>query len=356
MSERPESRTIEEALWKKVEIASKTLKGYRKPKIEDVFNIGRYYLGPEDFKITNYIRSRPWSAFNPGALKRGDKVYIFPRLVFEFYAYVSSAGVCSIDIENLLNGKIEKPLDTKIILWPKYPWEQLGCEDPRIFEKNEKIYILYCGRGYYRLADGKTIKNDALGLAILNKDWEILKRGFFYVKKGEEKHVPSNRDTAFLNIQGNEATMVTRPVIRGVKLCWRAKANIEEFSIYEEDLEPVFAPEDWESHIGWSTNAVKLSNTEYLVGWHGVSRYDFTYRNGLAIVNESGELLAISNYVLSPIGIYEEYGDRPFTLFGNGLIKHKEFLIWIGGIGDCCIGIFITKLEKALEKLKWIKP
>lgn len=139
--------------------------------------------------------------------------------------------------------------------------------------------------------------------------------------------------------------MVTRPVIRGVKLCWKATANIEEFYLPEEDLEPVFTPEDWESHIGWSTNAVKLSNNEYLVGWHGVSRSDFTYRNGLAIVNENGELLAISNYVLSPIGICKEYGDRPFTLFGNGLIKHKEFLIWIGGIGDCCIGMFITELD-----------
>jgi len=355
MSERPESRAIEEALWQKVEIALNTLKGYRKPEIEDVFNIGRYYLGPEDFKITNYIRTRPWSAFNPGALKRGNELLIFPRLVFEFYAYVSSAGVCSINIEDLLNGNIKKPLDTKIILWPKEPWEQLGCEDPRIFEKNGKTYILYCGRGYYRIASGKIIKNDALGLAIMDEGWSISKRGFFCVKKGDETHVPSNRDTAFLEVHGKEATMVTRPVIRGIKVCWRATANIEELYMLEEDLEPVFVPEDWESHIGWSTNTVKLSSNEYLVGWHGVSKFDFTYRNGLAIVNEDGELLAISNYMLSPIGIYEEYGDRPFTLFGNGLIKHKEFLIWIGGIGDCCIGIFIAKLDEALEKLKWIK-
>ena len=355
MSARPESKIIEDSLEEKMRYALRNLKGYREPKIEDIFDVGRYYLGPEDFHITNYVRRKPHSAFNPGAILIGDNVLIFPRLIFEYYSYSTSVGVCSVKINDLMEDSIKTPLETNIILWPKEPWEHLGCEDPRIFEKNSLIYVLYTGKGYYRPPNRGIIKNDALALAILDRDWNIAKRGFFYVEKGDEKHVPSNRDSAILDIKDDKATMVTRPVVKGVKVCWYSVADLEKLSMPEEDLKPVFAPEDFESHIGWSTNAVRLSQNEYLVGWHGVSKYDFAYRNGLAIVNETGDLLAISNYVLSPRGLIEEYGDRPFTLFGNGLIKYKESLIWIGGIGDCCIGIFIAELDKALEKLKWIK-
>ena len=351
---RPESKLILKNLKEKVAFALKELKNYREPKVEDIFNINRYYLGPEDFKITNYLRSRAWSVFNPGALKIDDKVYIFPRLIFDFYAYVASVGATVVNIEDLIEGNLRKPLDTKIILWPRETWEQLGCEDPRAFMK-EKFYILYCGRGYYQLSDGKIIRNDALALAVLDKNWNVIKRGFFHVEKNNERHVPSNRDSAFLEINGNHATLVTRPVVNGTKVCWRATSDLEKFSMPEEDLQPVFAPEPWESHIGWSTNAVKLSKTEYLVGWHGVSKRDMAYRNGLALVDENGDLLAISNYILSPNGLNEEYGDRPFTTFGNGLIRHKDLLIWIGGLSDCFIGIFITKLQTALDKLNWIK-
>ncbi|MHA1709421.1 MAG: glycosidase [Candidatus Baldrarchaeia archaeon] len=353
--ERPESPEIEEKLWKKVEFALKELREFREPTVDDVFTVKRYYLGPEDFKVTNYIRSRPFSAFNPGVLLRGDRILLFPRLVFEFYLYSSSVGLCEIKMEDVISGEIKKPLETKIILWPKYPWEQMGCEDPRVFESGNKVYILYCGKGVYRTADGKSVNNDALALAVMDENWNVERRGYFYVKMGDLKHVPSNRDSAIIKMQGYSANIVTRPVIRKVKVCWRAKINVNDFSMPEDELKPVFAPEHWESHVGWSTNCVKLSRNEYLVGWHGVSSTDLTYRNGLAIVDENGDLLAISNYTLSPKGLIEEYGDRPFTMFGNGLIVYKEYLIWVGGIGDCCIGIFIAELEKALEKMKDVK-
>jgi len=351
---RPESKLILRLLLDKTHFALKKLRNFREPKIEDVFKLGRYYLGPEDFEITNYLRKHAWSAFNPGSVKINDTVYIFPRLIFDYYAYVSSVGVCSLNINGLVNGNIKKPLRTKVILWPREVWEQLGCEDPRVFAQNGMFYILYCGRGYYRIENGNVIKNDALALAVLDANWNVLKRGFFHVSKGEEKHVPSNRDSAFLKITGHTASLVTRPVVNGIKVCWRAVADIEEFTMNEKDLQPVFAPEKWESHIGWSTNAVELSSNEYLVGWHGVSKSDFAYRNGLALVDENGDLLAISNYVLSPSGLNEEYGDRPFTTFGNGLIVYKDLLIWIGGLSDCFVGIFVAELQKAIDKLRWI--
>ena len=53
-----------------------------------------------------------------------------------------------------------------------------------------------------------------------------------------------------------------------------------------------------------------------------------------------------------PKGIEEEYGDRPLVIFGDGLLAYKEKLIWVGGISDYGIGIFMTDLDKALEKIR----
>jgi len=37
----------------------------------------------------------------------------------------------AIDIEKVIDGRIEKPLKVKIILWPRELWEfGHGCEDP----------------------------------------------------------------------------------------------------------------------------------------------------------------------------------------------------------------------------------
>ncbi|HDI01036.1 MAG TPA: glycosidase [Candidatus Bathyarchaeota archaeon] len=350
----PGWREVEEALWAKVERGLRELRGLRKPDVNDVFE-RVLYLGPSDFYVTNYFRRFPIEAFNPGAALEGDRLFIFVRLIFEFYGYVSSVGLAEVSIDDVLEGRVGRtPLPTRIVLWPKELWEQLGCEDPRVLRLPGRWLILYCGRGYYWLED-KMVRTDALALAELDDDFNVLRRGYFSVRRGEAIWAPSNRDSAFLSIEGREATLATRPVVRGTKLCWCARADLEALEMPEEELRPVMVPEEWESHMGWSTNAVKLSSNELLIGWHGVSRADLAYRNGLAVLSPDGELLAVSDYVLSPRGMYEEYGDRCMTLFGNGLVRYKEWLIWVGGVCDACVGIFKVELDKALETLRWLK-
>ena len=350
----PGWEAAEAALWVKTLRGLRELKGLRKPEINDVFERVTY-LGPGEFYIVNYHRHFPIEVFNPGAALVGEELYIFPRLIFEFYNYVSSVGVTSVRMEDLLAGQVGRtPLPTRIVLWPKNPWERLGCEDPRVLKLPDKWLVLYCGKGLYELG-GQPVKTDALALAEMDGEFRVLRRGYFSAREGESVWAPSNRDSAFLRLSGREATLATRPVVRGVKLCWRARADLEALELPVEHLEPVLGPEEWESHVGWSTNAVQLSKDEFLIGWHGVSKIDYAYRNGLAVLNAEGELLAVSDYVLSPKGLYEEYGETCSCLFGCGLVRYKEFLIWIGGVCDACIGVFKTELEKALETLRWLR-
>jgi predicted GH43/DUF377 family glycosyl hydrolase len=82
---------------------------------------------------------------------------------------------------------------------------------------------------------------------------------------------------------------------------------------------------------------------------------DLSYRNGVAIVDAEGNMLVLSNYVLMPRGVVEEYGDRPLVIFGNGLVRYRELVVWVGGVSDYAVGIFATSLDKLLETLRWIQ-
>ena len=344
--------SVEERLAEKCREALRGLKGLRKARVEDVFQVRRLYIGPGEVEIANYIRRHPTSAFNPGALLEGRELQIFPRCIFEFYSYSSSIAKLSIDVEQILNGEIEGPLEARIILWPRELWDIRGCEDARIHSVEDGYLILYTGVGF-KAEGGELTKTYVQGLARFNGDWEEMGRGYFTIAEDGETYTPEIKDSAILNLKGSEASMLTRPTIRDVRICWRCRADLEEMRMWS--LEPVMAVEDWESRIGWSTNALRLSGGEYLIGWHGASNRDLAFRNGLAVVDEDGRLLAVSDYLLEPRGLIEEYGDRPKTLFGCGLVEYDEYLIWVGGIGDCCIGIFIAELEEALERLRWLE-
>jgi len=119
-----------------------------------------------------------------------------------------------------------------------------------------------------------------------------------------------------------------------------------------DSLQPILVPEPWEYKVGWSTNTVRLSRGEFLVGWHGMLREDFSYRNGLALVDGEGRLLAVSDYLLVPQGLVEQYGDRSLAIFGDGLLLYRDILIWIGGVSDYCIGIFVAELEDVRSRLR----
>lgn len=344
---------IEERLQRKATQAVADLQGLRESKTEDIFT-KRYWISPEDLQIVDYPRTRPLAAFNPGAVLKGDKIYIFPRLICDYYSYTSSIAVVEVGVEELIRNEIAKPLKTRIILWPQRPWEAIkGCEDPRVSVVDDGFLVLYTGVGKHQI-NGKDVRKSALGFAELDKGFNLQRKGFFTVEDGENSFVPDNKDSALITVRGSQATLLTRPMtIKDCPdMCWRAEADLERITIPEASLQPVLAPEPWEYKVGWSTNTVQLAQDEYLVGWHGVLREDLSYRNGLATVDAQGRLKAVSDYLLAPQGLWEEYGDRPLTIFGDGLLRYKDMLIWIGGVGDYCIGIFIAKFDDALAKLR----
>ena len=347
---------LEEELKNRAIEALPRMRGIRSPETREVFERISYVFS-HDLKVVNYPR-RPYVAFNPGALLMGNELWVFPRLVFDYYGYTSSIGFFKLDVENLLSGGLEKPIETRVVLWPKKLWELKGCEDARPWIEGERLLLLYTGFGFMpgELPGERGLKLMWVqGLARLDMDFKVLSRGFFKIVDEGRELVARMKDSAFLKVLGDEAVMLCRPSLGGVEVCWCGTADMGELVLHAGTMKPVLVHEKWEFKVGWSTNVVKLSSNEYLVGWHGVLAQDYSYKEGLAILSEEGELLAISNYLLSPHGIVEEYGDRPLVIFGNGLVKYRDSLIWVGGVSDYGIGFFKTDLEKVLENLKWIK-
>jgi len=341
---------VEKRLQKKAQSVIHGLQGRRGAKVDDIFD-QRFHIAPSDLVVRNYLRPTPIAAFNPGAVLRDGRLLIFPRLIFDYYTYTSSVGLFEIPIDEIVQGRIPKPLDAQIILWPKEPWEfGPGCEDPRVAIWNEEIYMLYTGASQYG-EDHKVQIKPVQGMAKFSPSFEIQSRGFFSIHGRDGAFTPAAKDSALLAPRNEKAVLLWRPQIGSLPVCWRAEANLGDYTVSEETMAPVLVPEEWESRVGWSTNALPLEEGKYLVGWHGISDGDQTYRNGLALVNEEGYVEAISDYLLAPNGLNECYGDRPQTVFGNGLVQYKDQLIWVGGISDYAIGIFITPLKRALGKL-----
>lgn len=339
---------IEEILKDKFRNFLKKNRHLRRDRYVNVFE-KRYILSPEDFVVTNYPR-KPIAVFNPGALLFDKDVYIFPRLIFDYYNYTSSIGMFKTSIEDILEGNFKKPIETEIIIWPREIWEFLGCEDPRIFASNKDIIILYTGKGYI---DHNMIHRDVLAIYMTDEKWHMKRKGFFKIVHENEKYIPkSNKDSAFIDLKGNEGVILTRPHIEDVLIGWKSKVNLEEFTMPLESLEPIFPFEEWETKMGWSTNTIKISEGEYLVGWHAVVKKDLSYRNGFAIIDKNGKLLGTTDYVLMPEGLTEEYGDRALVIFGDGLLMYKDLIIWIGGVGDYAIGVFIAEKDKIMQNMR----
>lgn len=341
---------IEKELEKKLEFSQSIKHLKRKDKVLNIFN-KRFYISNESIHITNYIRKTPLSSFNPGALLEGKRLYIFPRMIFDYYTYNSSIGVFSLDIEDVLEGKIPEKFDTRIILWGDSIWEfGHGVEDPRIWKYNDKIYMLYTGSKHYE-RNGKLIKKSVLGMAEvdLNDTSYAEKKGYFKLIGNGRTYIPECKDSAFIEPVENGITMLLRFHTKGAISAWRGIGNIENLTIDVNTVEPVLFPMEWEEKVGWSTNVVKIEEDKYLVGWHAVLKEDLSYKNGFAFLDRYGRIISITDYLLSPEGLIESYGDRALVIFGDGLLKYKEYIIWIGGISDYAIGIFITTLKDVLN-------
>lgn len=329
------------------------LTGLRSPAAEPIFErLALIY--PASIYVENYGRSRPLAVFNPGALLRGRELLVYPRLVFDYYWYVSSIGLFKVDVEEVLRGEVPRRVPTRIVLYPSGASDLRGCEDPRVQEAGGATFILYTAvaPGERGVEARQAIARVEGGCAVKMGIFKLVHKGKFYNTFW--------KDSAIIPLKPPDVVLLLRPTIplesgERLEVCWRAEASLSSLSVDCDSMEPLLLNEPFEVKVGWSTNTLKVSSNEYLVGWHGVGK-DLVYRNGLALLGASGELIGVTNYLLEPRESIEEfYGDRPGVVFGCGLVKYGEYLLWVGGVSDYAIGVWSTELDKVFEKMKYVE-
>lgn len=285
---------------------------------------------PEMFKMENYPSS-PIAVFNPAAfMSSSDEMIIFPRLIFDTRFYTSSIGIFRIPF-NMYFPSL-KTISTTLLATPTNAQDFKGLEDPRITEDGKKFLHV-------------ALNNNTISHTVLS-NFTAGDLYNFRTLEIETEIVPNGRDAAIIN----DDYLVFRPELK----------KLESYSVpYEQDgtidfknAKVVLSPLKFELKRGFSTNVVKLSSNEFLIGWHAILRQNLEYANGFMILNNVGEVISMSEPFFRLPQNYLRYGNRPNTLFGCGLILRKNKLWWIGGIGDWAIGVFSAELEDVLNKLK----
>lgn len=297
-------------------------------------------LQPENFHITNYYR-KPISAFNPGAYVNDEgKLVIMPRLVFDNYFYVSSIGLCEpISFHELTDfDNKNRKIRTNLIKYPETHQEINGVEDPRITEDGKKVLTVGLNlHGSYHTTQTTLMKFD--GKKLFNA------KPFSF----NDSIWNTGRDAVLVN----DNSLLFRPESSSNKfLSYRAfyEETDDRIEISNEDLEVVLKCTSSERKRGFSTNVVQLSSNEFLVGYHGALIEKYEYREGFMIINDDGIPIAISDYILKTEGILR-YLNRPYTLFGDGLILRKNQLICVYGVGDWAIGIYSADINDVLNQM-----
>ena len=351
----------------KTEFAKKAKKylypGMRENKTEDIFE-RHGYIFPSQLNVKNL--GKPFDAFNPGAKLKGKKLSVYPRLVFDHVRYISSIGYFELDIEEVLNKRVRDIIECDLLLYATEYWERRkGCEDPRIFSKNGKDYILYTAIGDWTYKN-KKVEIDALACAQF-RDNKCLRKDYFLLSSGDGETFLtfSNKDAYILDLYKEDASILLRPefIVGGVdalenkvRICWRGRADLDRMVIY--DMEPIMGTEKFEEKVGISTNAIQIGADEFLISWHGKSRLDFYYRNGFGIVDKDGNLLGITKkYLLEPDknNPLEMLGSYIGVIFPCGMIEYRDRIILFAGVGDKRIGIFSAEKDKILERIEWLE-
>lgn len=307
-----------------------------------IFNLETLLIS-EQFEMINYPET-PLEAFNPAAyVDRNDKLVILPRLVFDTRFYVSSVGLCEpISFDKLADYNFgAKQIKTRLLKYPTTSNEMRGVEDPRITEDGKRLLTVGLGK----TTDGEAFTTQTTMSKISDNEIVATKPFLF-----EGKELQTGRDAVFIN----DKVLLFRPEIKTLQT-YRAfyEETDTHIVISNEGLIPILELDALknERKRGVSTNVVKLSTNEYIVGYHAAFDDKLEYKEGFMLVTDNGEVTETSKLMLKTEGILQ-YGHRPFTLFGCGLVIYKDKLFFVGGVGDSWIGIFSAELSSVLERIK----
>ena len=296
-----------------------------------------------------------WEAeatFNPSPVVCGKKVHLLYRAVGK--AAAGGGESSSIGVASGTDGIHFK--DRRQFIAPQYPWEQLGCEDPRVTEFEGHFYI------FYTAVESFSAEGIKVALAV-SDDLASVK----------EKHLvtPFNAKAMTLfpqRVNGKIAAILTVNTDRPP-----ARIALALFDRIEDLWSPAYWSE-WYAHLGDHVIPIDVNEKDQIEvgsapiltekGWLVFYSYIYNYFSPPAIFGIQALLLdpadpkkivgEVKRPFLVPEEEYEQYGRVPRIVFPSGALQRKSNIYLYYGAADTTACLAIFKLKDILEELVFV--
>ncbi len=302
----------------------------------------------ENNPIITPIKDHLWESkftYNPGAIYLDGRVHILYRAQGD--DDTSVLGYASAKDGMHIDERLSEP-----VYVPRIPEEQKkrpgfsGCEDPRLVQMGEKIYMTYTAY------DG--VNPTRIALTSISVDDFLQKRWNWEMPKLISSPSIDNKNSCLLpeKIDGryvffhriapsiwidavDDLTFPNKPWLHG-RIMMRPRHD------------------RWDSEkVGIAGPPVKTEKGWLLI-YHALSRWDKQYRLGAVLLHLDHPEYIISRLdhpILEPELWYDHEGLRPGTVFGCGtVILGENLIVYYGGADSLVCGAYI-KLQTLLDAL-----
>ncbi|MGA3297052.1 MAG: glycosidase, partial [Candidatus Bathyarchaeia archaeon] len=275
------------------------------------------------------------ATFNPGAALNGETIHILYRAVNE--RSISSLGhATTTDGETILDRSVEP------VLAPVDPWEELGCEDPRITAFDDGFYVFYTAysrRGPRVALASTTDFRSYERYGVVGPDYDDKDAALFpkliYGKFAVVHRIEPNIEVAFFDSIKQMERVSQNPYSKNYLK--RIEANTIMKPKWKWEQKKVgIGPPPIRTDVGW------------LVIYHGVDS-NTVYRAGAALLDLENPRRVIARTpepILEPEEDYERVGVVPNVVFPGGAVVIKDELrVFYGGADKvCCVASVPMKL------------
>jgi predicted GH43/DUF377 family glycosyl hydrolase len=299
----------------------------------------------EKFKENPILKAIPehsWESkavFNPAAISLEGKIYIIYRAqsgddISRFGLAVSTDGV-----------SIEERLPDPIYS-PREDFESRGCEDPRITQIGDKLYICYTAYAGGDLTRVALTSISVENFLKRNWDWEkpilITAPGIY------------DKDACIFPETFGGKYLFLHRITPGISVDYSKTLTFGESNWLRTQSYIIPKPHSWDDEkIGIGPTPVKTTYGWLLI-YHGISKKDHFYRAGAMLMDlkEPQIIIARTEYpILEPTEDYEKIDGRGIV-FPCGMVELEKYLYTYYGGGDGNICVAKINTQELLTYLK----
>ena len=301
--------------------------------------VNRYEGNP----ILSPVVTNDWESlmvYNCAAIYLGGKVHILYRARATIDG-VSRIGYASSSDGYRIDERLTQPVFTAD---PTNELESLGCEDPRLTQIGDRIYMCYSAYGNVPRLE-RTVRQVQVAMTSISVD-DFLARRWDW---GE-------RIYPFPRVDNKNACLFPEKIGSRYAMLHRIPPHI--WIAYSADLRKWFGAriimspqEEWEYlKLGPAGPPIK-TEAGWLLIYHAVDRR-FHYRLGIALLDLDNPKKVVKRCrwpLLEPETDYEKEGVVPNVVFSCGaVVVGEELFLYYGG-ADTVVGVATAKLSEIVD-------